>query len=173
LKMKSNDLVHIQWTGSNTHDNNNDGDDGEGRGGTDRHNIVQIAHRNSNYPLLFDEETMFKNAIVHWSEGCDPGATEMTAKDVAIQFATSGYVECLSGCKHDTNKRSGRNEELDSELDNAPASFSGMLLEFQEKGKYHYMCSRNNNFSNRSQKGTITVEAEDAKAPDPLPRWGR
>ena len=76
----------------------------------------------------------------------------MNAKDVAIQFATSGYVECLSGCKHDTNTR-----KMQDQLDNAPASFSGMLMEFK-KGKYHYMCSRNNNFSNRSQKGTITVE---------------
>ena len=30
---KDTDLVHVQWTGSNTHDNNNDGDAGEGEDG--------------------------------------------------------------------------------------------------------------------------------------------
>jgi hypothetical protein len=30
---KSKDLVHVQWTGSNSHDNNNDGDAGQGKGG--------------------------------------------------------------------------------------------------------------------------------------------
>lgn len=39
LQVKSNDLIHIQWTGSNTHNNNppsadgQTGDDGEGTGG--------------------------------------------------------------------------------------------------------------------------------------------
>ena len=34
LKMDGDkDLVHIQWTGSNTHNNNGEGDDGEGTGG--------------------------------------------------------------------------------------------------------------------------------------------
>ena len=33
LVVKKDDLVHVQWTGSNSHDNNNDGDDGEGNGG--------------------------------------------------------------------------------------------------------------------------------------------
>ena len=30
---KASDLVHVQWTGSNSHDNNNDGDAGQGKGG--------------------------------------------------------------------------------------------------------------------------------------------
>lgn len=39
LQVKSNDLIHIQWTGSNTHNNTppsadgQTGDDGEGTGG--------------------------------------------------------------------------------------------------------------------------------------------
>ena len=43
-------------------------------------------------------------------------------------------------------------------LNNAPASFEGVLLRFRKsKTSYVYMCSRNNNFSNRSQKGRIIV----------------
>lgn len=33
LVVTKNDLVHIQWTGSNTHNNNNDGNSGQGQGG--------------------------------------------------------------------------------------------------------------------------------------------
>merc|ERR1719431_2276497 len=49
------DLVHFQWTGSNTHNNNGQGDDGEGTGGTDRNNMVQITNRNDNYPILLKD----------------------------------------------------------------------------------------------------------------------
>ena len=30
-------------------------------------------------------------------------------------------------------------------------------------GTYYYMCSRNNNFSNRSQKGSLTVQTADVE----------
>ena len=33
LVVKKDDLVHIQWTGSNTHRNNNDGNTGQGAQG--------------------------------------------------------------------------------------------------------------------------------------------
>ena len=46
--------------------------------------------------------------------------------------------------------------QLNNQLDNAPASYEGALLRFAP-GEYHYIGSRNNNFSNRSQKGTIKI----------------
>lgn len=46
--------------------------------------------------------------------------------------------------------------KMNNLLNNAPASFQGAVLRFQ-RGTYHYMSTRNNNFSNRSQKSTITV----------------
>merc|ERR1711931_347117 len=64
LHLKENELVHIQWTGSNTHNNQapggdgQTGDDGQGRGGTDRNNLVEMPHRNSNYPLSFENSTL-------------------------------------------------------------------------------------------------------------------
>ena len=57
LHASRSDYIHVQWTGSNTHDNNppagdgQAGDDGQGTGGTDRSNIVQIENQNRNYPL--------------------------------------------------------------------------------------------------------------------------
>ena len=46
LEIKEGDLIHIQWTGSNTHNNGNPGGDGqtgdagEGRGG--QYNILNL-----------------------------------------------------------------------------------------------------------------------------------
>jgi len=147
------DLVHFQWTGSNTHNNNGQGDDGEGRGGTDRSNIVQMSGRNDNYPLLFDEANMFKGAKAYYADGCHPSAAQLTDTDIMLQMATSGYVQCEKGCKHNAQTR-----KMQDQLDNAPASFAGLLVSMKP-GEYNYMCSRNNNFSNRSQKGTLKVKA--------------
>ena len=48
-------------------------------------------------------------------------------------------------------------DKLQSQLNNAPASYEGVVLRFR-KGTYHYMCTRNNNFTNRSQKGTLVCK---------------
>ena len=45
---------------------------------------------------------------------------------------------------------------MNNQLDNAPASYEGALLRF-DRGQYHYICSRNNNFTNRGQKASIKV----------------
>ena len=47
-------------------------------------------------------------------------------------------------------------DKLNKLLNNAPASYEGALVRFAP-GTYHFMGSRNNNFSNRSQKGSIIV----------------
>ena len=44
-----------------------------------------------------------------------------------------------------------------SELDDAGTYFDLGPREVTQIGTYYYMCSRNNNFSNRSQKGKIRV----------------
>jgi hypothetical protein len=41
LEISQNDCIHIQWTGSNTNPNNNDG---QGQAGSDRHNIAQMEY---------------------------------------------------------------------------------------------------------------------------------
>ena len=44
-----------------------------------------------------------------------------------------------------------------SELDDAGTYFDLGLQKVTSPGTYHYMCSRNNNFSNRIQKGKLIV----------------
>ena len=45
-----------------------------------------------------------------------------------------------------------------SELDDAGTYFDLGPKKVTQRGTYHYMCSRNNNFTNRSQKGKIIVQ---------------
>ena len=47
-----------------------------------------------------------------------------------------------------------------SELDDAGTYFDLGPQKVTQTGTYHYMCTRNNNFSNRSQKGRLVVKDE-------------
>lgn len=124
--------------------------------GTDRHNIVQIPHPNSNYPLPFERTDMWNNieVLYKWFNGSGVDGSSGPG-EVALAFATAGYYQCFSGCDQSV---AGKNQ-LNNLLNNAPASFRGALVRFRAPGVYHYICSRNNNFTNRSQKGTITVRS--------------
>ena len=121
--------------------------------GTDRHNIVEIPEPNSNYPLPYERSNMWDNieVLYKWFDGSGNGGSA-NSTEVALAFASAGYYHCFSGCDESVEGKA----ELNNLLNNAPASFRGALLRFQV-GVYHYICSRNNNFTNRSQKGTITV----------------
>jgi len=60
LELKVGECAAFQWAGSNTHNNGNPagdgqaGDAGEGRGGSDRSNLVQLVDKNSTYPMALD-----------------------------------------------------------------------------------------------------------------------
>ena len=68
----------------------------------------------------------------------------------------SGYYHCKTGCEQSMENL----PEMQNQLNNAPASFHGNLVRFKKEGTYHYMCTRNNAFSNRAQKADITVTNE-------------
>ena len=178
----------IQLTGSNTHNNGQPGGDGqtgdagEGTGGkkngykeitspdhvhthththtgTDRHNIVEIPDPNSNFPSLMDQGSlngamMFKDADVVWSSIPLHNQNRRNKTNVEVAFASAGYYHCLDGCTESVAMKTLMNRLLN----NAPASFEGAILRFRRTGTYHYISSRNNNFTNRSQKGKLTVK---------------
>ncbi|KAI0209873.1 Protein DD3-3 [Lamellibrachia satsuma] len=157
LHLASDDLVHIQWTGSNTHHNGGSGGDGEagadgeGKAGTDRNNLVQISGLNENFPMPFENTTMWSNMEVVWIYH---GVTQLKSRDTALNMASCGYFVCVK--KSDCSKSGEDSVLLNTKLDNASPSYEGALLKFK-KGRYHYMCTRNNNYTNRSQKGTLIV----------------
>ena len=103
---------------------------------------------------------LFLNADWLWSSMGNTSTTE----DLMVQMASSGYFQCSDAddCDHALNRPIKDEDEeesrprLQKQLDNAPASFLGNIMKFNP-GKYLYMSTRNNNFSNRAQKGSITV----------------
>jgi hypothetical protein len=145
--------LHVQWTGSNTHNNGDPagdgqaGDAGEGTTGTDRHNFVQMLNKDENYPIPLDKfttENMFFRSKCYDHAG-NPYATW---QDCAISAATAGYFRTVGAAT----------DNLNVLLNNAPASFvGGVMMNVQTAGEYNYMCTRNNNFSNRSQKGVMII----------------
>jgi len=165
LEMAPEDMVHIQWTGSNRHNNNapggdgQTGDAGEGQGGTDRSNFVQMSSSLENYPTPFnDANSMFTNAQVHWTYFDD--TPDITPEDLAINMASSGYYRCKSQATCGADSVQQKNQ-MNNLLNNAPPSYEGALIQVPA-GEYMYMSTRNNNFSNRSQKGMIKVATPTA-----------
>jgi len=151
------EAIHVQWTGSNTHDNNGPGGDGqtgdagEGRGGSDRNNFIQLMDRTANLVAPDHNQTLFQDAEWIWSSH-DMGNPSNKAFNLALSMATSGYYQCET----EDECNAYYNANLQDQLNNAPASYQGNLF-MPAIGEYHYKSMRNDNFSNRGQKGTITV----------------
>ncbi len=114
--------------------------------------MLQSLSPNQNYPLPWEHEqvTLFKEAEIVWYHD---NTLNLDTSDIAVALASSGYYDCLSGC---TNAADTKDPKLNKLLNNAPASFEGVVLRFK-KGNYYYLCSRNNNFTNRSQRGHLVV----------------
>jgi plastocyanin len=152
MAVKVGDYVHFQWTGCDT---NPAGNAGEGTAQTDRTNIVQTNDYNSNYP-----------ATEEWLNGHN---AMFDTKETRAYFAYLGQTKCLSQQALLTkNNNNQNNAEQDVEncmvLNAASQYFDGGALRMNKTGTFYYISTRNNNFSNRSQKGTLAVD-------NLLPTW--
>ena len=126
---------------------------------------MEIPHPNANFPLPVDKEnvegqvpmgsSMFKDANVAWSSFYLPEPINKTNLELA--FASAGYYHCIDPVGECSENSVMNKAQLQRLLDNAPASFEGALLCFPREGTYYYISSRNNNFTNRSQKGMLRV----------------
>lgn len=157
LNLRTNkDCVHMHWTGSDTNPKNNDG---QGRAGTDRSNIVQLTEPNYDEPLIADSNAV--KTFGHWGNSfphvmakknqCGAGG------DTSCRFMGVGYQleqQLALATGHD-GTASG---DL-SELDDASPHFDAAPFKCNKQGVHHYMGTRNNNFSNRSQKGKIVCSS--------------
>lgn len=116
--------------------------------GTDRNNMVEMSDPSVNYPITSEQPlSMFPKAEIIWSSDKET----KTKEDLILSMASSGYYNSMTLCKASPQKQA-----FDDLLNNAPASYRGMLLRFAP-GTYYYMCTRNNNFTNRNQKGRLVV----------------
>ena len=184
LSIDNNDALHIQWTGSNTHDNDQGGDgqagdDGEGRGGTDRNNFMQMLSYKHNFPMPYEASTFFKNMKrVLWSPltgGASLGNnTDTINYNAELAYASGGYYWCkdASDCGDLSyeSKSAIDDNEIDERYNNVSPSFEGIVFVPGDDQEIYYMCLRNNNFSNRSQKGRLTVGNGPAPEGDPVPQ---
>lgn len=183
VEMKVGDCVAFQWTGSNTHNNGNPagdgqaGDAGEGRGGSDRSNLIQIMDKNSTYPAPMDKAVVkdfFALSDVYrtysgkevssgtpLTEAATPAqAQQLSGRDAQLYMLSGGFYTSES----QVNQNNQGRYQLNVLLNNAPASMRSMTACPTEAavGSYEFTCTRNNNFSNRDQKLTIHVKPADA-----------
>ncbi|KAI3385949.1 hypothetical protein SNEBB_000382 [Seison nebaliae] len=155
LQMKKGDVLHVQWTGSNTHKNEGPsegqtGADGQGTTGTDRNNFMEINRLDNNYISPFEYTKFWGNVRpllqMH---------NHMSSSDIAMYYASSGFFCTEEGkrCREDSE------EEFDPLLNKISPSIDGIPLEMiSSNSSFYFIGTRNNNFSNRSQKMTIVVE---------------
>ena len=170
LTINDQDLVHFQWTGSNTHNNGHPGGDGqtgdagEGREGTDRHNVVELDPFNfaHSFPQTWEQNSLFRNMKTAFSEYYPNDVPIGDWRlNWALRMATVGYYSSFNGTNSDGSPDPAsfkdQGNTLNPLLNNARASYEGGVFQFMV-GSYNYMCTRNNNFSNRDQKGHILVK---------------
>jgi len=165
FNMEQGQCVHFQWGGSNTHNNGNPagdgqaGDAGEGRGGSDRSNIMEMSALRNSYPMPYDQYASFFDVVT-----CKrPMEDEiLSAADVKIILATQGYFSS----EQDAADNNGDN--VDPLLNNVSGAFKQGVVCCTDAnttpGDYYLVSTRNNNFSNRSQKMKIKVVEAGAAA---------
>jgi hypothetical protein len=142
---RAGDYVHFQWTGCDT---NPAGNAGEGTAGTDRSNMVQISDFDTSVP-----------ATDAWIASNTP---LFETKQLRQWMSMLGQTNCLS--LSDLQKKNNNNQnaiETDPsncmKLNAAPQYFDGGLIRMNQTGTFYYMSSRNNNFTNRGQKGEMVI----------------
>ena len=110
---------------------------------------MEVKSPGVNYPDLTDG-TMFQFGNLVRAVGQDETKTEADAKVYAM-------TSCLYKSVDEVPSKLTRKEKKRvRKLNDAPASCHGFLMKFPP-GTYCYMCTRNNQFSNRNQKGCLTV----------------
>jgi len=143
LDVTDDDCVHIQFLGSDFNEAKNP-NNGEGWRFSDRFNMVQVNSVHTDIPNPIETVTM-------WDNEKDPKAT-------AALFAFGGITD-FSACEVFYNGKANEQNSITNcgKLNSAPNHFDAGLRKFNS-GKYEYVATRNNNFSNRSNKGTILVD---------------
>ena len=145
VAIHQNEFLHFQFIGS---DYNPQGNDGEGRDGTDRSNVVMIETHRNNLPSvneteesieIFDDETMYKLATIN--QQIDDGEKCYTFEELFTQNKRNDQ-QALKNC---------------ALLNRAEPYFNMFPVKPTRTGQMKAMSSRNNNFSNRGQKMTLVV----------------
>ena len=190
LKPTSGQCLHFQWCGSNTHNNGNPGgdgqtgDDGQGRGGSDRSNLVQMRNMDESYPVTYDKIGE-DDDFFEYVDCYHPFRPEVTVSkaDAQLVLGTAGFYKgenyMKKACEKVTDDAAGQNRGMcivDELLNNVSASFRAGLIcclknDLESSDGYErifaFLSTRNNNFTNRSQKFQIKLSS----SPDSPALW--
>merc|ERR1712003_99062 len=166
---KVGEYVHFAWTGSNTNPNNNDG---QGKQGTDRSNM--IVQRVDQYDTTGYSD--FTGDMPYIGGKVDTGSAMTSypgyvkrpdAYMVPAPFEKEVNLEAFGGIGEEmlvllgTTRQSPHDMGNMEELDDAAASFQSAPVKMNKPGCTNYLSTRNNNFSNRAQKGKFCVAEGD------------
>jgi len=171
LDIKEDDYVHIQWVGS---DYNPQRGCNDGEGGppdklipnpainprADRSNIVETALLDYHHPYDFDglrKKTMFVKSN---------GDPDLDLID-KLAFLDQDESKCWTAeemlAEPNKNVREYSVENC-GKLNGAETPyFDAGLIRMRKPGKFTYMSTRNNNFSNRNQKGIVNIRSKKDK----------
>jgi hypothetical protein len=153
LAVRVGDFIHFQWTGCDT---NPAGNAGEGTDQTDRSNIVQVASYGQGIPV---NDSYFNSNTALFDT---PNLRNMMAYLGQTNCLTEAQLLAKNGGNTGTAKTDPQNC---MKLNAASPYFNGGAIQVNSTGTFTYISTRNNNFSNRDQKGIIVTS-------NLLPTWG-
>jgi plastocyanin len=139
FKVKQGDMIHFQWIGANTNNANNAG---QGTRGTDRSNIIGLAQQYQK----FDTEVYSSDPQSGQSVG-----QFQTNYPTRIDAQSDSINAPFLGFQYPELRRLAKEGIYNPYFDLGPRQLT-------RTGTWHYMSTRNNNFTNRGQKGKIIVE---------------
>lgn len=162
--------MHFQWDGSNTHNNGDPGGDGQtgdagqGREGSDRSNLVQIRAMDESYPITYDKTspTFFDSVTCHHPLF---GGTTMSSQDCQLVLGSGGFYRMVADVASYITTY-GSSGVLDYLMDNVSGAFrqgvmvcvnSNALSSQSATLPFSFVSTRNNAFTNRSQKLNMLV----------------
>jgi len=152
------DYLHIQFHGSDFNAEKNP-NNGEGWKFSDRSNMVEISSENTQFPLYESEATFFKSGDEDW-------VSEMAllGQQAILSTHADGPFVCLKAYEDglDDDDDYQNDPKACNKLNSAPNTFQpgssmGLMQVRADVGTYSFVSTRNNNFSNRSQKMSISV----------------
>jgi len=168
LVVQGGDYLHIQWTGSDYNPNRqpNDAEGGPpylntNQARADRSNLMQMDNSALNQARKIDDVTMFldektgkpKVDVIKKLALIDQPIGEVDENNEPLCLTYSALRK--KGLSQNDAERDARNC---GKLNGAKTPyFDGGLVRMVASGSFKYYSSRNNNFSNRSQKGEVVV----------------
>ena len=192
IEIGRGDCLHFQWTGSNTHNNGapggdgQTGDAGEGRGGSDRTNLVQSKKMDESYPVTYDvypfasssqsDDDLLYN-FFDYATCYHPlyANIDVSDQDAQLVLGSGGFYKGVDYASSQITNN-GDAGVLDKLMNNVSASFrQGLVcciegdINVSNNGRksFSFISTRNNNFTNRSQKLKIVLTND----PDDTTTW--